>query len=254
MPIAMTRPVSASLQQCELTHLARQPIDLERARAQHRQYELCLESLGYEIRQVPEAPELPDAVFIEDIALVLDEVAVITRPGAESRRPEIPAVAQALATYRPLLTIQAPGTLDGGDVLRTGKTLYVGSSGRSNPQGIAQLGQLLAPFGYNVQPVPVTGCLHLKSAITQVAEDLLLVNPDWINLQAFAGMGRIEVDPSEPYAANALLLNGIVLYPAAHPATRARLEAAGIRLQLVDASELAKAEGGVTCCSLIFEA
>jgi dimethylargininase len=190
-------------------------------------------------------------VFIEDTALVLDEVAVITRPGAESRRGETAAVAAALAAYRALSFIEPPGTLDGGDILRLGKSLYVGVSGRSNTAGIHQLGSLLGSLGYTVQGVPLNDCLHLKSAVTQVAGDTLLVNPRWVDPAVFGAWRLVEVDPQEPYAANALLLGEAVVYPAAYTRTAARLEQLGLSLHRVDASELAKAEGGVTCCSLI---
>lgn len=254
MLIAMTREVSPLIAECELTHLERQPVDVERARLQHAAYAACLARLGCEVRCLPATPDLPDGVFVEDIALVLDEVAVILRPGAASRRPELPSVAQALEPYRKLLSIAEPGTLDGGDVLRLGRQLMVGLSERSNPAGVEQLRRLVEPFGYRVEGIPVSGCLHLKSAVTQVAENTLLLNPEWIASDWFRAMKIIPVHPAEPYAGNALLLNGTVIYPAAFPATAERLESAGIRLARVDVSELAKAEGAVTCCSLIFEA
>lgn len=252
MQIAITREVSPSIGQCELTHLAREAIDLDLARAQHRQYEACLAALGCQIQRLPLEPELPDAVFVEDVAVVLDELAIMTRPGADSRRPEARSVAAALAPYRRLAYIEAPGTLDGGDVLRVGRTLWVGLSGRSNPAGTEQMRALLAPLGYTVRGVAVDGCLHLKSAVTQAARDTLLINPAWVDAGAFDPMNLIEVGPAEPFAANALLLGESVVYPAAYPATRRRLEEEGIPVRVVDVSELGKAEGGVTCCSLIF--
>lgn len=251
--IALIRDVSPRINECELTHLAREPIDVERAAEQHRRYEELLRELGCEVRKIAAAPELPDAVFVEDTAIVLDEIAVITRPGADSRRPEIGAVATALATYRDVVSIVAPGTLDGGDVLRTGRTIYVGISARSNDEGAAQLARLTAPFGYTVIPVEPTGCLHLKSAVTEVADGTLLCNPAWIDRQAFDGLELLEVDPSEPFAANALRVGSAVVHAAAWGRTSSRLERRGIRTIPIDASELAKAEAGVTCCSLIFE-
>jgi dimethylargininase len=251
MPIAITRRVSPALARCELTHLARTPIDIGLAEAQHEAYERTLARLGCEVVSLPAQPELPDAVFVEDTAVVVDEVAVITRPGAASRRPETASVAAALAAYRPLAAIEAPATLDGGDVLRLGRRIFVGVSGRTNGAAITQLGAALAPFGYTVEAVPVHGCLHLKSAVTQVAPDVVLVNPAWVNPAAFTGFTPIRVHPGEPFAANALLLGGAVVYPEAFPATAAALARSGVALATVDVSELAKAEGAVTCCSLI---
>jgi dimethylargininase len=251
--IAITRPVSPSIDRCELTNLGRIPIDLPRAIAQHHNYEETLKSLGVEVFPLPAAPHLPDAVFVEDAAVVLDECAIITRPGADSRKPETGSVAQALAAYRILYTIQAPGTLDGGDVLVAGRSIWVGLSTRSNQPTIDQIQTYLRPYSYAVRGVAVYGCLHLKSAVTRLAEDTLLINPAWVDKADFQGMRFIEVDPSEPYAANALLVGETVLYQPAFPKTRLRLEAAGIHPLLVDQSELAKAEGALTCCSLIFE-
>lgn len=252
MLIAVTREVSPSIGSCELTHLAREAIDVGVARAQHRQYEDCLAALGCEMHRLRAEPELPDSVFVEDTAVVFDELAMITRPGAESRRPETQSVAMALTPYRRLLYIESPGTIDGGDVLRIGKTLFVGLSHRSNQAGIEQMLALLEPFGYRVQEVRLNGCLHLKSAVTQVATDALLINPTWVEASVFAHMSTIDADPSEPYGGNALLVGETVVYPSAYPRTRGRLEDAGIPVRVVDVSELAKAEGGVTCCSLVF--
>ncbi len=251
--MAITREVSPSIGRCELTHLAREPIDVELARAQHRHYEECLATLGCRIRRLSPEPALPDAVFVEDAAIVLDELAIIARPGAASRQPETQSIAEALVPHRRLVFIEAPGTLDGGDVLHIGKTLFVGLTRRSNSAGVEQLRTSLAPLGYTVKGVPVDGCLHLKSGVTQVAENTLLVNPSWVDAGAFRPMNLIEVDTSEPFAANALWVGGTVVYPSAYPGTRARLEAQGISVMLVDVSELTKAEGGVTCCSLIFK-
>lgn len=252
MLIAITREVSPSMARCELTHIERQPIDYALARDQHHQYEAALAALGCQIHRLPAEPELPDSVFIEDTAIVLDEAAIITRPGADSRKPETPSIARALAPHRCLYTIEAPGTVDGGDVLLLGKTLYVGLSSRSNPSAIEQMQAFLKPFGYSVMGVPVSGCLHLKSAVTPVADDTLLANRSWVDASAFGKMKVIEVVPSEPYAGNALLVGGSVIYPANFSRTRQRLEDCGFRLSIVDVSELQKAEGAVTCCSLIF--
>lgn len=254
MLIAITRQVSPAIGKCELTHLERQPIDLAVARAQHRQYEAALKSLGVDVHSLPAEADLPDSVFVEDIAIVVDEAAVITRPGADLRKPETESIAQALSPYRKLFYIQAPGTLDGGDVLTVRKDIYVGLSSRSNQAAIEQMGACLASFGYTVKGVKVRGCLHLKSAVTQVAADTLLVNPAWVGKDNFPGMKFINVVPSESYAANAVLVGETVIYSSSYPKTRRRLEEAGIRLVIVDTSELAKAEGALTCCALIFKA
>ena len=253
MLAAITRSVSSSINQCELTNLARILIDVERAATQHKQYEETLKSLGVKVLSLPAEPDLPDAVFVEDVAVVVDECALLTRPGADSRRPEVQSVARALAPYRSLFTIQAPGIVDGGDVLKVDKTIYVGLSSRSNQSAIDQMQTFLAPFGYFVRGVQVSGCLHLKSAVTQVAADTLLVNPAWVEPNSFPGMKFIEVDPSEEYAANALMVAETVIYQPAFPKTHLRLEEAGIHPLLVDQSELGKAEGALTCCSLIFK-
>lgn len=252
--VAITRAVSRAVAQCELTHLERQAIDVGRARAQHEAYEKALRALGCRVQQLPEEPDLADSVFVEDTAIVLDEVAVLTRPGAPSRRPEVDSVAPALAIYRELLTIQAPGTLDGGDVLRLGRHIHVGLSGRSNAAGVEQLARLLAPFGYAVVGVATSGCLHLKSAITEVAPGLALVNPAWVDPGAFRGVEILEIASGEEFAANGLRIADTLIYPDAFPRTAERLAQRGVTLRLVDLSELAKAEGAVTCCSLVFAA
>lgn len=253
MLIALTRPVSPTINDCELTHLVRAPIDLALALAQHESYERTLKDLGCQLHRVPPAPELPDAVFVEDSAVVLAEIAIVTRPGAPSRRAETALVAETLRPLRLLQQIEEPGTLDGGDVLRVNRTLFVGRSGRSNDEGIAQLERFVAPFGYTVTPVETTGCLHLKTAVTEVADGTLLVNPRWVDPATFADFRLIECDPTEPFAANALRIGSSVLHAAAWQRTRERLELDGIAVVPVDASELAKAEAGVTCCSVVFE-
>jgi dimethylargininase len=252
--IAITREVSRSIVNCELTHLARTPIDVSRARAQHEQYRAALRALGLEVVSLPEEPDLPDSVFVEDAAIVLDEVAVLTRPGADSRKPEVELMARALSPYRRLLRVESPGTLDGGDVLVAGKHIFVGLTLRSNAAAVEQLQRMLHPFGYRVTGVPVTDCLHLKSGVSQVTEDTLLINPAWVDRSNFDGFKFIEVDPSEPFAANALMVEGTLIFPSAFPKTRQRLETVGRTIVPVEADELAKAEGGVTCCSLIFKA
>jgi dimethylargininase len=249
--IAFTREVSASIDHCELTHLQRERIDLDLARRQHRAFETALSTLGCEIRRLPNAPDLPDAVFVQDAAVVFDEVAVIARPGAESRRPETASVAAALAEYRPLRFIEPPGTLDGGDVIPIGSDVYVGRTARTNAEAIRQLSEILRPFSYTTHAVPVTGCLHLQTAVTPVADNVLLMNRAWIDPAIFGPLEVIDVDAAETFAANALRVGDRVVYPEAFPRTRSRLEARGVRVVTVDLSELAKAEASVTCCCIL---
>jgi dimethylargininase len=251
--VAITRAVSPLLAQCELTHLARQPIDLARAIRQHAAYEDKLRSLGATIRRAPAAPELADSVFVEDAAIALDEVAIITRPGAPSRRPETAGVADVLAEFRPLIRLQPPATLDGGDVLRVGPTLYIGQSSRTNAAAVEALQRVLKPFDYQVIAVEVTGCLHLKSAATLIGDGLLLVNPAWFPATELADMQRVEVDPMEPYAANALRVGETLIFPTHFPRTLERLLARGLAVETVQCDELAKAEGAVTCCCVLVE-
>lgn len=250
--MAVVRELGPEVSDCELTHLEREPIDVSLAARQHAAYQHALSEAGCRVTSLPALAGHPDAVFVEDTAVVVDEVAVITRPGAPSRRAEAAAMAPVLQEHRPLRFIEAPGTLDGGDVLVLGRQVYVGQTPRTNREGFDQLTAHLAPFGYRTRPVPVEACLHLKTAVTAVAMDTLLVNPAWVDLDHFRGVDVVTVDPTEPWAGNALWLGERVVYPAEFPKTAARLEAAGVNLIPVDAGELAKAEGGVTCCSLVF--
>lgn len=249
--LALTREISSAVGLCQLTHLAREPIDLSLARVQHQEYERALASLGCTVRRLPADETMPDSVFIEDTAVVLPEIAILARPGAESRRLEVSAVAAALEPMRGLVHIGSPGTLDGGDVLVVGRTIFVGRSTRTNDAGVEQLRAAVAPFGYAVDPVSTSGCLHLKSAVTAIDERTVVINPRWVSRQPFEACRQIDVDPSEPGAANVVSVGGEVIAAVSFPRTCARLEEHGIRVIRVDASELAKAEGALTCCSIL---
>jgi dimethylargininase len=248
---AITREVSPAIARCELTHLSRRAIDVERARRQHQAYEHHLADAGYQVTRLAADDETPDSVFVEDIAVVFDELAIVTRPGALSRRAETAAVAEVLRPLRMVHSIAPPGTIDGGDVLTVGRRVFIGESLRTNAAAIAQMRAILAPQGYTVIVVAVRGCLHLKSAVTAIADDTLLINRDWAQSDPFRTFHLLDVDPAEPMGANALRLHDRVIYPAAFPRTRARLERGGLRVVDVDISEIAKAEGAVTCCSVI---
>jgi dimethylargininase len=249
---AVTRDINSAMASCELTFLPRSDIDVGRARQQHQQYQSVLSKMGCAVVAVPTKPGLPDSVFIEDTALVLDEVAVLCRPGAESRRAEVAGVESVLRQFRDLVSIQTPGTLDGGDLLVVGKIIFAGLSTRSNKSGIEQLQRIVADYGFSVISVETTECLHLKSAVSEVAPGLLLINPKWIEKSLFEEYELLDVDKDEAHGANALLVGQGLIYPTSFPRTADKLMARGIDVTLVDVSELQKAEGAVTCCSLIF--
>lgn len=285
MLLALTRAVPRSIDRCELTHLDRTPIDYTRAVDEHERYEAALCAMGCRVERLPDAPEQPDSVFVEDTAVVFDDLAVIARPGAASRRGEVAATVAALSRHRRLAFIQAPGTLDGGDVLVMPGTIFVGDTPRTNAEGTRQLAAFVSSLGYEVVRVPVTKCLHLKSAISTLSvtgtpgtvgtgtpgtigtrtpgtsgtsgtqgtgiRGTLLVNPDWIDTSYFKGFDLLNVDPSEPASANVLAIGDRVLCAAECPRTRDRVEARGFVTLSVPAGELAKAEGGLTCGSLV---
>ena len=251
---AITREVSPSIGRCELSFHERKPIDSTKAAAQHAAYERCLQRLGVQVISLPPIPDLPDSVFVEDAAVVVDEVAILTRIGALSRRAESSALKETLSQFRSVKEMTAPATLDGGDVLRVGPEFFVGNSERTNCEGIKQLGEILSPLGYAVQPVELRNCLHLKSACSYLGDNIILVNPAFVDPAAFGELELIEVDTAEPAAANALLVNQTVIMPNCFPRTASLLKRGGFKVETLDVSELQKAEAGVTCCSLIFNA
>ena len=230
----------------------RQPIDVAKAVAQHRNYEARLAELGVDVISLPADPAFPDGVFVEDPAIVLDEIAIITRPGAESRRGETASIAQALSPFRELRYIREPATLEGGDVFLVGKTFYVGLSRRTNREGITQLTEIVDLFGYRVVPVEVTGCLHLKSGACWAGGDVILANREWVDVGPFRDFKIVDV--AEAAAADVLPIGDVLLVPSNFVRTCERLEAAGIWVRPIDVSELQKAEAGVTCMSLLFQA
>jgi len=254
MLTALTRKASSALANCELSFIERKPIDMEKARAQHRAYEEMLVRLGARVISLPEEPELPDSMFVEDPALVLDELAVIFPLGSAARRKEAESIATALEKYRTLCHVKLPGMMEGGDVLRVGRKLFVGLTKRTNAEGIRQLAVLLEPYRYEVTAVRVNGCLHLKSAVTFLGGNTLLGNRAWFDARRLEAFDWVDVDPTEPHAANALALGDAVVFPASYPKTTERIAEKGFRVLLLDISELQKAESGLTCSSLLFEA
>jgi dimethylargininase len=251
--IALTRAVSPRLAECELMELERVPIDAARAVRQHQAYVEALRELGAHIEWLADLPEHPDGVFVEDTAVVLPGVAVITRPGVASRQGEVDSTAQALERYRPVRRITPPGCLDGGDVLRVGRTLYVGLSARTNRAGLEQLAAAVAADGFTVRGLPLSGCLHLKSAVTGLGPERVLLNPHWVDPQAFGSLEVVTVAETEPSAANVLTLGGTTLASSCYPHTAQRLRAAGVKVRLLEVDELHKAEAGLTCMSLIVQ-
>ena len=253
MTIAITRDISPRFAECEITHIERTPIDLDLAHIQHQAYVNALRKLGCNVIELPAEAGLPDSVFVEDTAFILPEVAVITRPGADSRKPETGSIIQTLTPLIKLVCVQEPATVDGGDVLVLGKKIYIGLSTRSNQGAVDQLNELLGEHGYSVMGVELHDCLHLKSAVTRVDDKTLLINRNWVDPNYFEEFDLIEVDPSEPHAANCLPVGKSIIFPAAFPKTAVRLEERGYQVITLDVSELEKAEGAVTCCSLIID-
>ena len=254
MLTAITRAVSPGLVHCELTFVARQPIDLAKAEQQHGAYQGLLEKVGARVISLPAEPQLPDSMFVEDPAIVLDELAIIFPLGTETRRPEAASIARVLAKFRQIACVELPGQVEGGDILRIDRRLFAGLSSRTNAEGIRQLASLASPYGYEVVSVAVTGCLHLKSAVTCIGRNTLLANRMWFDTKPLAGFEWIDVAPDEPHAANALALGDTIIFPASFPRTRNRLEEAGFHVTPIDISELQKAESGLTCSSLLFDA
>jgi dimethylargininase len=249
--IALTHSVTPSLARCELTFLAREPIDLARARAQHGTYRKLLGECGAIVRELSTSPDHPDAVFVEDTAVVLDELAVVASMGVASRHAEVQGMRGVLAEYRDVAAIAPPATLEGGDVLRVGRRLFVGLTGRTNAAGANALERLVAPHGYRVVRVPVRGCLHLKSACTALDDDTLLANPAIVALEPFAGVRVVRVPDDEPRGANALRLGGTVCLSAAFPRTAELVARLGFDVRTTDISEFEKAEAAMTCLSLL---
>ena len=253
MLTAFTRAVSARIAECELTFIDRAPIDFARAVEQHRRYEEMLRGLGVEVRQIPADDQCPDCCFLEDTALMLDEIAVLTRQGSEVRRAEVAGVAPFIRQRRDIVEIEMPATLEGGDVLRIGHELFVGVTTRTTRDGIDGLRKHVEPHGYKVHPVTVPGALHLKSVCTAVDGHTILADATRVDLSPFAGYEIIQVPAEEWMAANVLLVGETVCIHSGFGKTIEILQRRGIAVRTTDISEFLKAEAGLTCMSLIFE-
>ncbi|MCI0490357.1 MAG: arginine deiminase family protein [Blastocatellia bacterium] len=253
MLMGITRAVSPAIADCELTFLEREPIDYARAARQHGDYCDALRELGVKVIELAADASQPDCCFVEDTAIVTDEIAVIANPGAASRRGEIPAIEMELAKHRKLAHIQSPATIEGGDVLQIGKKIFVGLSSRTNRQGFEELARILTPFGYSVLPVKIEGSLHLKSTCTALDDETLLVSRQSLALEPFAGFNLLFVSEDEPWAANALRISDTVCLQADSPKTAEIVRRVCGKIRLIDMSELRKAEAGLTCSSIIFQ-
>jgi dimethylargininase len=253
MLTALTRAVSSRINECELTFIQRQTIDIERAVRQHRNYQQLLKTLGLNIIELPVDDRCPDCCFIEDTALVLDELAIATRPGSDARRAEVAGVLPTIAKYRKISQVEPPATLEAGDVLRIGRDLFIGITSRTNREGIEFVRKQVAPHGYKVHGVEVPGALHLKSVCTAVNEHTILADSSRIDIKPFADYELIEVPPDEWMAANVLLVQQTVCMHEGFHKTLALLRERQIRVRTVDISEFLKAEAGLTCMSIIFD-
>jgi dimethylargininase len=249
--IALTHVPSPNMERCELTHVARAPIDHALALRQHADYCRALRACGAEVRTLDVNRDLPDCTFVEDAAVVLDEVAILTRMGTESRRAEAAGIEPELRKYRPVQRVEGPATLEGGDVLRVGRTLLVGLSSRTNEAGADALQALAGPHGYAVTRVPVHGCLHFKTACTALDDERLLVNPDWLDVRALRGFAIVRVPPEEPWGANVARVGASLCLAASQVRTAEMVRGLGFDVRAIDLSEFAKAEGGVTCLSIL---
>jgi dimethylargininase len=249
--LALTHVPSPNMAEGLRTYVGRAPIDHDLAARQHEDYCRLLRACGAEVRVLDVNRALPDCAFIEDTAVVLDEVAVLASMGDAARRAEPAGVEPELRKYREVHRVEAPATLEGGDVLRVGRTLLVGLSRRTNAAGVSALADVVGRHGYAVAGVPVRGCLHLKTACTALDERRLLVNPAWLEAGALRGFELVRVPAEEPWAANVLRVGDCVCVPAGHVRVADTLRELGLDVRLIDLSEFAKAEGGVTCLSLL---
>jgi dimethylargininase len=250
---ALTHKVSPKIADCEVTFIDRSPIDLQLACRQHDVYCEVLKKLGVIVKELSENVSYPDSCFVEDTAIVVDELAIICSMGVSSRRGETRLIERELSKYREIAHISLPATIEGGDVLRIGKKVFIGQSSRTNLAGIEELARILEPYGYRVVPVPTKGSLHLKSACTAIDEETLFVNPDWVELDAFREFKLVYTPAEEPWSANILGIGTTVCVQTGFPRAAELIGRVAERVELIDISELRKAEAGLTCSSIIFE-
>jgi dimethylargininase len=252
MLMAITHLPSPKLQECELTFLHSEPIDMQKANVQHAAYCAMLERCGAKVVVLDENLDCPDSVFVEDPIIVFDEIAVLTSMGVESRRKESEAMAKEFAKYRKVEKIVLPAKIEGGDVLKIGKRIFVGLSPRTNMEGIKALEAIIKPFGYTVTPVSVTGCLHLKTGCTALDEKTLLINAAWVDAVSFEDFTKINVPADEPFGANVLKIDDTLCMNEAFPKSIELVKSLGYKVDSCNISEFVKAEAGLTCMSVPF--
>lgn len=249
---AIIHSVSPLIGRCELTFIEREPIDLELAIRQHHDYCAMLERHGAAVIRLTGNESYPDSCFVEDTAIVLDEIAIMCSPGVESRRGEVALIERELSKHKETVHISLPSTIEGGDVLKVGKTIFVGESKRTNAKGIEDLRRLTGGFRYKVVSVETRGSLHLKSAVTSIDDETLLVNKDWIDVEPLRGFRLVHTPASEPWSANVLRVNNAVCVQSSFPETAELIENIHGPIDVIDTSELRKAEGSLTCMSILF--
>lgn len=251
---AITRAVSRHIARCELTFRQREPVDYERAVRQHAAYCDLLRRHCAEVIELEASDANPDCCFVADTAVVFEELAVIASMGASSRRDETSAVEKTLSAHRQFRRIAPPATLDGGDVVIIRKQIFVGHSRRTNYQGIEALARIVRPFGYDVTPVAVTGSLHLTTACSVLNEETVLLNPRWIDVAPFARFWVLPVPEDEPWAASTMRVGKRVCIEAAAPRTLELVgQHCGADVDVLDISEFRKAEGSLSCLSILFQ-
>jgi dimethylargininase len=250
---ALTRGVSKKLDGCELTFRQREEIDLTKARRQLRAYRDLLRRWGIDVVGMRGSSMYPDCCFVQDTAVVLDEICVVASMGAATRRGETSEIEKSLMQHRKVVRIALPATFDGGDVVQIGKRLFVGLSTRTNGRGIDAFAKLVEPFGYKVVPVVVNGGLHLTTGCGVANDETVILNPRWLDASAFKNLRQVHVPEDEPWAANTIRVEGAVCVEANAPRTFELIQPYASTIETLDISEFRKAEGSLSCLSLIFK-
>ncbi|MFH0760851.1 MAG: arginine deiminase family protein [Bacteroidota bacterium] len=249
---AIVRDVPNSFQKCVTTFHNKRKINVALAKQQHQQYCETLSSLGLKLIRIEADDTLPDCCFTEDTVIVFDVFAVITIPGAPSRIPETIEIEKTLSRLKTIVHITKPGTIEGGDVLRIGKKIFIGNSGRTNEEGIRQVASVIKHKGYQVIPVKIRNALHLKSVCTYLGNGCIILAEGYLDEKIFSEYDKIIVPKGEEYCANCLVVNGSVLIPKGFPKTKKIIENNGFPIIEIEMSEIEKAEGALTCLSVIF--